>query len=638
MRIDRVGRFALIAVFLLVCAVAYIGTRTPSMDRPVDGDGYRILAGKTGPILDFASADFSLSGAQTIPDAGWRREAVPSFKLLQAAKRAHIDPPAVWVRLRFDRAPLGSRPIALYVEMVRDDYVIYLNRVELYRSRANAADPAFGWNHPLFLTLPPAMLREGSNELAFRVDTTSPQLLGIGAIRVGTDHDIRSTFNNEYFLSNIAPQIVSGYLVILTIGSLSFWIKRPKERIYGWLTLLGVIWLFRNLHYFVQEPPFDPALFWVMTTDSLFALGGCLLGFAVSYFRLPHARRFHLVLIGCAIVGIVFRHVLVAMNRSELPSFLLTIPIYAAMVVILFRACRRKPIPQNWIMLAAITAAEAFTLHDLFFSFNMSNGAGFYLQPYGGLLVFAAFDAALTSRLQTALVDVEDVNLKLEERVARVTENLVQSEAARAELKVVHAVDGERERIMREIHDGIGSSLLTALVDAKNRNESPNTIATLSRSLTDLRIGVDSLEPIGGDVVALLANLRHRMERELKGAGLAFVWKVNSAPPLTWLDPVGALHILRILQAAIGNALLHSEAPHIEVRCRPHDHEQIAGVLIEIADRGKGFDPTIPSCGKGLANMAARAEAISSEFWCESAPGAGTTISVWLPLAPRSQV
>jgi signal transduction histidine kinase len=631
MRIDRRVRLVPVALlFLLLTVFAVVTQPNNGAGRP--GASYRLLAGRVGPVIEFVKADFAFSGARTLPAAGWRRGAVPNFKLLQVATRRQVDPPTVWVRFRFDRTALGAQPTALYVEMVRDDFILYLNGAELYRSRGDAADPSFGWNHPLFVPLPAAMLRAGGNELAFRIDTTSPQLLGIGSIRVGADQDVRSTFNNQYFLSNIAPQIVSGYLLILTVAAISFWIKRPAERVYGWLALVGVTWLFRNLHYSIQEPPFNPALFWIMTTDSLFVLMAVVFGFATSYFRLPHPRRIYLALFVCGAIGIATRHLLVNGGHSELPSFMLSFPICVILLAILFRTCQRSPTPQNWSMFAAIVAAVICTFHDMLFSFNISRGASFFLQPYGGLLIFAAFDAALTSRLQNALIDVEDVNLKLEARVARVTEDLVRSEVERAELQIAHAVNGERERMMREIHDGIGSSLLTALAAAKHRNDSPDTIATLTRSLTDLRIGVDSLEPIGGDVVALLANLRHRMERELKGAGLAFVWKVRAAPPLIWLDPVGALHILRILQEAIGNALLHSEADHVEVRCAPADHGGIGGVLIEIADTGKGFDPASPSRGKGLTNMAARAEALNAKFWCESKVGAGTIASIWLPL------
>jgi signal transduction histidine kinase len=56
-------------------------------------------------------------------------------------------------------------------------------------------------------------------------------------------------------------------------------------------------------------------------------------------------------------------------------------------------------------------------------------------------------------------------------------------------------------------------------------------------------------------------------------------------------------------------------------------------VCIEIIDRGKGFDPAGVSRGKGLANMAARAEALNGAFRCDSAPGAGTVSAIWLPIA-----
>ena len=235
----------------------------------------------------------------------------------------------------------------------------------------------------------------------------------------------------------------------------------------------------------------------------------------------------------------------------------------------------------------------------------------------------------------TAFSEVEDVNRTLELRVGEITDSLTQSEAERATLRVNVAVDGERARLMREIHDGIGSSLTTALAGAKQRNESPDTIATLTRSLSDLRIGVDSLEPIDGDVVLLLASLRHRMERELKGAGLVFRWNVEQVPQLAWLDPVCALHILRILQEAIGNALVHAQAEFVEARCCAALDAGIEGILIEIADNGIGFDTVTASRGKGMMNMSGRAEAINAKFACRSIPDAGTAISLWLPLDRR---
>lgn len=628
MRIDAgLRRYATILTIACLAIMVLVGLRASSeQDRSGSAPGSAV------PAIDYGAADFSFSGAAAIPADGWHPGRLPDFRLLRAAKASGLTPPRVWVRIRFDRAAFGDRPLALYAETARDSYIVYLNGAELYRSRADSSDQSFSWNHPLYVPLPPTMVRPRGNEIVFRVETMAPNLLGLGSLRIGLDRAVRSRYNNQVFVSTIAPQIVSGYLLILTIGALSFWAKRPKDRVYGWLALVGLTWLFRNLQYFVQDPPIERSLFWTASTDSIFVLMAAVFGFAVSYFALPRARLMYgAIFVSCGI-EILLRHQLIAADRSELPSFLLSVPMTAAMVILLLRACLKNPSSRYWTMFAAITLSLAFSFHDMLFSFNVSRGAGFFLQPFGGLAIFAAFDIALTSQLQAALIGVEDVNLKLEARVAEITESLAESEEARARLQVAHAVDGERERMMREIHDGIGSSLLTALAHAKHRNESPETIATLARSLTDLRIGVDSLEPIGGDVVALLANLRHRMERELKGAGLTFVWKVNAAPPLPWLDPIGALHILRILQETIGNCLRHSEGATIEVRCGPSSQDGAAGILIEIADNGTGFDPASTSRGKGLANMAARAEALNAGFSCTSAVGGGTTISIWLPL------
>ncbi|MDB5710265.1 MAG: hypothetical protein JWL96_2335 [Sphingomonas bacterium] len=632
MRIDgRMIRFGLVVALAAFIVIATLISLRPDFASGGSAVSAR-ASGQAAPVLVFDHADISFADASAIPATGWSRGTLPDFTLLSAARTHRSDPSGFWARVAFDRAPFGERALALNCDMIRDDFVVYLNGALLYRSRDGSGDGMFGWNHPLFVSLPPSMLRPGLNQIAFQVETSPPNLLGLGVIRIGPDAAIRSAADRQYFIGNVMPQIVSGYLLILTVGVLSFWARRPGDHVYGWLALVGVVWLFRNLHYFAQGSPVAPELFWQASTDSIFLVMTAVFAFATSYFALPRAALLRWTMFGLCGVEIVARHVLLAQGLSELPAFLLTIPISVLMVAAMLQACLASRRTDHWLMFAAIAAALVGGFHDMTYSFNIYNGAGFFLQPYGGLAIFLAFDIALTARLQDALVDVEDVNIKLEARVADVTATLERSEADRAKLHIASAVDRERERIMRDIHDGIGSSLVTALATARHRNDSPETIATLSRSLTDLRIGVDSLEPVGGDVVGLLASLRHRMERELKGAGVAFVWKVNRAPPLPWLDPIGALHILRIFQEAIGNALSHAGARTIEVRCDARDDDGRAGILIEIVDGGDGFDAEAVSPGNGLANMAARADAVGGTFSCRSEHGTGTVVALWLPL------
>ena len=195
---------------------------------------------------------------------------------------------------------------------------------------------------------------------------------------------------------------------------------------------------------------------------------------------------------------------------------------------------------------------------------------------------------------------------------------------------------------MREMHDGIGSNLVSALTVARQQQHPANSVRTLERALFDLKLTVDSLEPMQGNVVALLGNFRHRVQPDLEDAGITCRWAVNDCQLVEWLDPTNALHLLRIFQEAVGNLMLHSEASSITIGCIEQLNSGQAGVLAFVEDDGRGFAPPFELTsgdaprghrqgGRGLFNMAARAKSMHARFTCSSQLGRGTKISVWLP-------
>ena len=588
----------------------------------------------TQPVIAFDTAELAFSRSTTIPASGWQQRPVPAVSVAREARRLGIDPPTVWARFRFERNALPPGPLAVSAVAMRERFIVYLNGNDVFRSDGDADTGEFGWHWPVYFPLPAALLRPGANELVIRIETAPQRPLGLGQVSVGSEQVVRSEYNRRFYFDVAAPQIINGILLTLTIGVLLCWVVRPRETIFGWLALVGTVWWFRNLQYYVTDVPIDLDLFWNLTTDSLFVMLTVVYGFAATFLDIPHrSRMIAAIATGCVVAGLL-RHLLVANGHSDTPSFLMTIPVMLATLYVLGRASWRAPTAENILMFVAVTLATACGYHDLGAAKRVWLGAEFYLQPFGSLLVFSAFGFALGRRMLDALAVVEDVNANLQKGIAQATHSLELSEAARRKLEVAAAIEAERERLMRDIHDGIGSSLITALAVAERQHAPPSTIATLKRSISDLRIAVDSLEPIDGDVVMLLASLRYRMERELRDAGLAFVWKVSAvAPTLPWLDAPGALHVLRILQEAIGNILIHADAQLIEVRCSATARGDRDGVLIVIADDGRGFDLGEQARGRGLANMRARAEALGAEFTTASVIGEGSSMSIWLPLA-----
>ena len=87
----------------------------------------------------------------------------------------------------------------------------------------------------------------------------------------------------------------------------------------------------------------------------------------------------------------------------------------------------------------------------------------------------------------------------------------------------------------------------------------------LKECIDDLKISIDSLEPVDADLLALLAGLRFRLEQRLGEAGIALHWRTSEVPDLPWLDAQNALHVLRILQEVLTNIIKHSGATAITV-------------------------------------------------------------------------
>jgi signal transduction histidine kinase len=157
----------------------------------------------------------------------------------------------------------------------------------------------------------------------------------------------------------------------------------------------------------------------------------------------------------------------------------------------------------------------------------------------------------------------------------------------------------------------------------------------LKSCLDDLKLTIDSMEPLEDDLLLLLATLRYRLGPRLEDAGVALLWAVQEIPPLDWLDPTRALHILRIVQESIANILRHTRATEIRVGTAP----EAAGVRVTIEDNGQGFDVEKAlngAGGRGMQNQQRRAQVVGGTVSWRSGP-AGTLFTLWLPLKRGAQ-
>ena len=194
----------------------------------------------------------------------------------------------------------------------------------------------------------------------------------------------------------------------------------------------------------------------------------------------------------------------------------------------------------------------------------------------------------------------------------------------------------ERQRMMQDMHDGLGSTLISAIRSVENGGMSDAKVSQILKDcMDDLKLAIDSMEPVEADLLLLLATLRFRLEPRLEGTGVTLLWEVQELPALDWLDPSSALHILRIVQESVANILRHTRATEIRVGTAVAK----GGLEVTIEDNGQGFNvdrELADARGKGLHNQLRRAQMLDGTVAWESGPS-GTRFTLWLPLERSTQ-
>lgn len=197
--------------------------------------------------------------------------------------------------------------------------------------------------------------------------------------------------------------------------------------------------------------------------------------------------------------------------------------------------------------------------------------------------------------------------------------------------KAREAIARERNRLLREMHDGLGAQLTSALYAARSEQVSVKELADwLQLSLEDLRMMMDSMQSFDGDVATLLGQLRYRMERRLQSAGLQLIWKVDDLPDFPDMTPQDALNLQRIVQEALVNVIKHSGATEVELVARIQSYDCL---LISITDNGCGLDPQVETSGRGLNNLHHRAAELKAELdMATRLDGSGCRIELRMPI------
>jgi signal transduction histidine kinase len=199
----------------------------------------------------------------------------------------------------------------------------------------------------------------------------------------------------------------------------------------------------------------------------------------------------------------------------------------------------------------------------------------------------------------------------------------------------------ERARLARDLHDAVSQKLFSVRAKARaaailverdpaRAIEEINSVAELAgQAHAELRAVIDGLTPPELAVGGLASSVRAYAVLAGRTHGTDVVVRTAELPVLGAQQDTA---IYRVTQEAIGNALRHSGARHVTVSLSRRQR----AVVLEVSDDGRGFEPSAPQSGLGLASMHERARSVGGKLTIMSAKGTGTRVRLSVP-APATQ-
>jgi len=588
------------------------------------------------PIIVPSNASLLLINRSFPPpdDSRWTPVSLPDN---WAQRGFRPEPQPVWYRFEFD-VPTDFEKQgawAVYLPYLYDGGEFFLNGKSVARIAESTSTTTVKWERPHLLALPYGAiygngLNAGSNLIHLRMNALKPNAsVKIPQIRLGPAQALQPIYEQRLFLIRTVAQVTSSACFATAIFVLFIWWRRRSEVLYGIFGLTALLWGIRTLTFVIEQLPTAEWILWRLIYQS--ATGGFVVMMGLFALRTAGVDRPKLerMLIAYALIG----PLVLAFGGSGVEGWINSVwtggffLVAVLIVVMVCLAAWRNRTGTAIALMFSVGVAVLAAGHDYFLLTNASwlariapdwaSNRIFVLQ-FAANAVLLVMGSILAGRFINALHDLESLNQTLDRRVAEREAVIEQNYQRLVDLEGQRQGAEERQRIMQDMHDGLGAQLFSSLSRAERADMSQQEMSDALRGcIAEMRLAIDSLSTSDDDFEATYSDFRYRWESQLKALGMESRWQVDIAADAPQLAPHNSLQVLRILQEALTNVLKHSCASHVQVRLT------WAGAVLqaEVEDDGVGMLEAPRAHSRGLHNMRTRAGRLGGTLTLDSRAG-----------------
>ena len=581
--------------------------------------------------LDHAKVDIVLAGAAA------------------SARGADVALPYHWDRLHgavdgqahFSFAFSSKEPgaaQAIFIARIGNTFKVMLNGVVI--GRMGTAGNRFEdfSKRPHFFSIPGGLLQQ-KNRLDITIDVQGGRNGGLSAVMLGAADEVRAAYTSRHRWQVTGALVVAVVSAVLGGMAWILWI-RQRERLYFFYAAGELLWVVYVSDTLMDYSPL-PWPWWGVVYFSAYAMSAVLVfKFALQVMDL-HKGALKLASDWNLFLSppVVLIGLLGGLPWMEQVWKLVTDIICLWIIVTVVRhGILSRDLGRRVLAIGVLAMVFAGIRDDLVLVLLPYTSG--YDDPFG-MLPWARY-AWCVFGISMAWVIAERLRKSAQE-IAGMNQMLLRRLAEReAELKAVFEQQGksgrqqatleERQRLTRDMHDGLGSQLLGALHLAQDPGATRDALAQqLRETLDHLKLTVDAMQDTEGDIASLLGALRYRLGPRLAAAGVHLAWSVEALPAVAGWTLQHSRDLQMILFEAFSNLIAHAGATRAALHAMPD-----AGgrhILIMLHDNGSGFDAGAAgaSRGRGTANMHARAARLNAQLQIGSTSN-GTQTTLTLPL------
>jgi signal transduction histidine kinase len=496
-------------------------------------------------------------------------------------------------------------PYALYFPRAGNQVEVRVNSAVVARRGVIGSARHDAAKAPWAVELPTGLLYpDAPNELVVEISAQPSRWAGLAAPIFGPAVEVLPMFERRYAwrqFGAVAAVLCMGLMAIL---SFALW-RVQGDALYGYFAAASAAGVLRFGDRLLPEPPVPWGLWSIVMMAALVMHLMWMIRFVAEMVQ-GATPRWTWLWRTCFLAALALGALAYVAHIPQLWTFgtLLALPSGAWALWLVLREAAAKREPQ----MLALASVGGLVVVAAVWDWLQARVFG---QGSSSLSVLPAASLAFVLLLGWRVIDRyagqiranQELLATLDDKVAQREQELAASYAQMQREREERAALAERERLMRDLHDGVGAQLVGLL------------------SLIQGQSSPQALEDLG----TVLATLRYRLAPRLKAADLELQWAVDEVDAIKRLTPADVLNVQRIVLEALTNVVRHAQASRVVVGLRDEGDD----VVLSVADDGRGIDHCAAQ-GHGLRNLQARAHALGARLSVEPA-APGTRVLLRLP-------